>query len=176
MLRQRSEYSGEWETTGSRPRSRWRTTARRQERRGPFRHTDIEYESLPDQIVERPERLVERHVGIVPMTLVDIDVPGSESPERGVALLDHVLARETAAGRPRSHRKEDLGRDHVLVARNPTQRPPEDPLDGAVHIRVRGVEHIDAEFERLHDAFGGNPILDVVAVCQPRAESDLGDL
>jgi hypothetical protein len=109
---------------GSRPRSGWRATRSAQERRGPFRHTDIERQSLPDEIVERPER----HVGIVPMTLVDIDVPGSESLERGVALLDYVLARETAAVRPGSHRKEDLGRDHALVARNPTQRPPEDPL------------------------------------------------
>ena len=103
-------------------------------------------------VVQRLERLLDRHVVVPAMDLVEIDVVGAEPLQAGVDLGQDRLARQAGAVRPLAHAAVDLGRDHHLVApREVEQRAADDLFAGAVRIDVGGVEEVDAEVERLLD-------------------------
>src|SRR5918997_4613273 len=77
--------------------------------RRPLRDADVEHLALPHEVVERPQRILERGSLVVAVALVEVHVVHPESPQRGVALLGYVLAREAPVVRPVAHGEVDLG-------------------------------------------------------------------
>src|SRR5262249_9201025 len=69
------------------------------------------------EVVQGLERLVDRHLGIEAVNLVEIDRLDAEPFQTGFAGLENVLAIEPAHVRARSHREVHLRRDDDLVAR-----------------------------------------------------------
>jgi len=62
---------------------------------------------------------------------------------------DDVLSAEPALVRRFSHREVDLGRQHDLIeARKVAQRTPGDLFARPERVHVRGIEEVDAGFER----------------------------
>src|ERR1700730_2931074 len=78
----------------------------------------------------------------------EIDVIGAEPLQRRVDRLHDVLARQAFLVWPLSHRIEDLGREHHLVAPGEfLDRAAGDLLAHPLRIDVRRIEKIDAGFE-----------------------------
>ena len=141
---------------------------------GPLGDADVEHLPRGHEVVESAQRLLDGRVRIGAVALVEVDVIDAQPPQGALALLDHVLARETGVVRALPHREEDLGGQHVVVAVDPVQRPAHHLLGLAAPVHVRGVEEVDPELEGPVDAGRGRIVLDRSAVGQPRAEADLG--
>jgi hypothetical protein len=71
---------------------------------------------------------------------------GSQPLQRGVELLFDLGARQAAVAV--RHREEDLGRQHVGIARPVLQNLAEELLRRAAPVDVGGVDEVDAEVER----------------------------
>ena len=108
------------------------------------------------------------------MALVEVDVVGLQTLERGVDLLVDLRSREPGVGV--AHREEDLGGEHVGGALAPGERLAQQRLGRAPSIDVGGVDEVDAGLEGGIDAGLGLSGLDATRVGEPRAEADLGDL
>ena len=105
-----------------------------------------------DDVVQRFERLLDRRVVVQAVDLVEIDVVHAEPAQAVVDLGHDRLARQAGAVRAGAHPAIDLGGDDDLVAAGEVlDRAAEDLLAVAERIAVRGVEEIDAGFERLLD-------------------------
>ena len=118
-------------------------------------------DALVAQLQERRKRVRER-VALVQVGVVherDVDVVGAEADQALLERSQHRVARVVevridladvaedrlgAVGAGRIEHPSDLGREHVLVARSPTQRVPEAPFRGTVPVQRRGVEVPDA--------------------------------
>ncbi len=122
------------------------------------RSADVAHLAGLDEIGQCLERLLERRFAIETVDLVQIYVVQAEPTETGIDRLEDVLARQAALVRSRSHRVEQLGRNHHLLTLHAEAREgaPENLLALALGVDVGGVEEIDAEIERLaHDCQAG---------------------
>src|SRR5918997_2775743 len=144
--------------------------------RRPLGDAHIEHLALPDEVVERPHGLLERRLLVVAVALVEVHVFHPETPERRVALLRDVLAREAPVVRPLPHRKVDLRGEKVGVAVETFQGVADDLLCRAPHVHVRGVEEVDAEVVCPVDTIRRLTLCDAAAVGEPAPEGDLADL
>src|SRR5207253_9056851 len=128
--------------------------------------------ALADDLGQRLHRLLERRVEVIAVALVEVDVVGAQARERGVQLLEDLLAREAPVA---VHLEEELGAEDVRLARAIREQPAEDRLGAAARVDVRRVDEVDPHLERLRDAGLGLLARDAAAVGQPRAEADLRD-
>src|SRR4051812_17089948 len=91
--------------------------------------------AAPDQVVERPQRLLERGVRIDVRGVVQVQVVRAESPQARLDRRDDVVAREAviarAAGAVLARVVPLLGRQDYLVP-PPFKRDPQALLGGAV--------------------------------------------
>jgi hypothetical protein len=138
---------------------------------------DVAHLALPDEVVERPHRLVDRRQRIRPMHLIEVDVVGAEVAQAPLDGFHDVAAGAAAlyaaAGRHRAGRSNaraaELGRDDdagaplaqrlgKVLLRHPAL---------AEGIDIGRIEQGDTEIERrMHDAQGGGmvePAAQVVA-------------
>ena len=104
------------------------------------------------------------------MALVEIDMIDAQALQRRVDLLRDLRARQSAVGG--THRKVDLGRQHVGVAWPLRQDFAEKCLRRAAAIDVGGVDEIDPELEGAVDARRGIVARHADAIGQPRSERD----
>jgi hypothetical protein len=100
-----------------------------------------------DQIVQRPQAFVDRHLGAGPMQVVHVEVTDAQATQRRVALVDDVPAR--AAGRVRvvvGHRGVHLAGQHQpLTQPGPaSQQLTEQFLAGTPAVHVGGVDAVDS--------------------------------
>jgi hypothetical protein len=109
------------------------------------------------------------------MALVEVDVVGLQTRQRSVDLgVDLVGAQAPAV--PLVDRREELGGQHVGVARVVGEDLAPRLLGGAVAVDVGGVEEGDPGVERGPRARRGLLALDPARVGQPRPQRDLRDV
>ena len=137
----------------------------------PLAESDVARLAGPHDLVERLHRLLERRPGVVAMALVEVDVIRAQAVERGVDLLQHLLAGEALV--LVVHREVELCREHVGVARPRFEHVAEERLRRPERVDVGGVDEVDAGVERGVDAGPRLVVRDAAAVGQPRAEADL---
>ena len=132
--------------------------------------------ALGHELGHRPDRLLNRGVGVDAVLVVEVDVVDAEPLEGAVAGLAHVLgtAVDGALGRVVGVADDaELGGDDRLVAL-PGQRLADEHLVGVRPVHVGGVEEVDPELERPVD--GGGRLLVVgrtVEVGHPHAAQAL---
>ena len=117
-------------------------------RRG-LAEADVQHLALGDQLAHRPDGLLDRHVRVHAVLVVEVDAVGAEALERALDRAAHVLRAAVAHPGPlavlvpyRAH--PELGGDHVLVP------PPGDRLADQLLVReravhLRRVEEVDPE-------------------------------
>jgi len=113
---------------------------------GPHRRrTDVADLASLHHIVKRLHRLLDRHPGVKPVNLVQVDVLRPEAAQGLVQLLNNCLARQARATRAVMHREEDLRRqDHVLATAVFLDRPSDDLLREAEPVRASGIPQVTA--------------------------------
>jgi len=100
--------------------------------------------------MQRFHGLLDWHPGVEPVDLQQVNVAGVEPAQGGVDLLEDSPAGQTAAARPVVHAREQLGREHeVLATAELPDRASGDLLGGAVAVDVGGVPERDAQLQRL---------------------------
>ncbi len=120
----------------------------RQHRRG----AEVEDLARLHHVVQRLERLLDRHPSVPAVRLVQVDVVGAQAAEAVVDLLHDVLAGQAHAVGSLAHRPEHLGGDHDLLAVGEVrQGAAHDLLAGAVGVHVGRVEEVDAGLDRPLD-------------------------
>jgi hypothetical protein len=144
--------------------------------RRPLRDPPVENLAGPDEVVHHAARLGDGCPRVEPMTLVEVDVIGTEPPQRCVELLEHVLAGQAAFGGPLPHREEHLRREHVRRASRARQRRSDDLFGPAACILVGRVEEVDTQVTCTLDASLGAVLVDRRAVRQPGSQRDDGHL
>ena len=123
------------------------------------------HQSLADELVERAERLLERHVGVGPVHLVQVDAVGAQPAQAVGDRFAHPSPRAAAVLRIVVHRVAELGRQHDSVAAAGEELA-EHVLRHAEVVDVGGVDERDAGVERHVEHL---PALVAVGVA-PRAE------
>src|SRR5271166_1810964 len=125
------------------------------------RATDVADLALADQIVERPQGLLDRGQRIGLVLLIEVDPIGLEAPEAGLDLGHDVMARGALEAAGCVHRPRELGRQHDVLAAI-SEDFPEERLGAAarVAIGVGLVEKRDAEVERFMDHLAGRCEID----------------
>ena len=104
-----------------------------------IRAADVANLTLLNEIVERPQRFLDRHARVGLVTHVEIDVVGSQPAQARLARLNQVLAREPDVVRPCPQPHVGFGdQDEVLAAAR--QRLAENLLRASERVDVGGVE------------------------------------
>jgi hypothetical protein len=103
-----------------------------------------------DEVVERPDRLVDRDRRVGAVRLVDVDVVDAESAQAVVDRPHDPASRVAAAALHAIDRVVELGAQHDVVA-STGDRLTDDRLVLAVGIHVGGVDQVDAGVERPVD-------------------------
>ena len=111
----------------------------------------VKHLPLPDQIIQRPQRLIDRRIGIRPMNVIDVDPLGLEPPKR---LLDfpHDMP---ATDCPRHSHAASGGHELSSTARCDRAVPVcfiQSPMiffAAAIVVDVGGVDEVSAQFEVL---------------------------
>src|SRR5262249_44462518 len=142
-------------------------------RAAPVRDADVPRLACIDDLCQRTELFLERNVVVPGVALVEVDEVHPQPIERGVDLLEDLLARQAAAAVRRWG--EDLRRDDVRVARAARERLPEDFLGAPRAVDVRSVEEVDPELERDVDEPVCGIVGEAAAERRPRPEADLRD-
>jgi hypothetical protein len=106
------------------------------------------------------------------VALVQVDVVGAQTAQRGVELREDLLAGQATAAV--GHRPEELRGEDVRVAGAIGEHLAEEFLRLAARVHVRGVDEVDADLERLRDARFRSLAPDAAALGQPGAERELG--
>src|SRR5712692_5461091 len=125
----------------------------------------------------RADRLLDRHVGVDAVQVVEVDGLDAELREARVAGRAHVLGPAVVGlGAVRVVDIAELGADHDAVAAA-LQRAAEHALVPALHVAVGGVEERDAQ---VHRAVHGRYLHLVVALAEirggaARAQADGGN-
>ena len=116
-----------------------------------IRIADVAHLALPDQVVERAQRFLDRRQRIVIVLLVEIDVVGLQPLQAGFDGGHDVAPRRALLGAVVAHRLGIFGRQHDVLAAV-AEHLAQHGL-GAAHagIDVGGVEQRDAEIDRLVD-------------------------
>ena len=107
---------------------------------------------LLHEIRQRADRLLDRHVGVAPVLVEEIDDLDTEPLQRGVRHRAHMLRAAVGAGGACSlclitDGEAELGGDHDLVAEGLQSLADED-LIGERPIDLGRVEEVDAELDR----------------------------
>ena len=110
-----------------------------------------------DQLGHRPHGLLDRHLGVHPVLVVEVDVIDAEALERGLAGPMHVLgaAVDGAVGVVGGVDAELGGELHLVAPAG--DRAAHQALVGLRPVHVGGVEQGDAELEGPLD--GRDPVL-----------------
>jgi hypothetical protein len=103
----------------------------------------------------RPDRLLDRHVRVDPVLVVEVDVVGAEPAQRLLGDALRVLRRAVDAAGRALEVEAELGRDLDLVA-VPGEGAPDQLLVRVRAVDLGGVEERDAEVERPRDR--GDPV------------------
>ena len=117
---------------------------------------EIAHLALGHELAHRPDRLLNRGVGVDAVLVVEVDVVDAEPLQRAVAGLADVLgaAVDGALGRVVGVAHDaELGGDDRLVAA-PGQRLADEHLVGVRPVHVGRVEEVDPELERPVDGGG----------------------
>src|ERR1700680_2525408 len=69
-----------------------------------------------NQVIQRPERLIERRFSIGKMHLIQIEIVGLQTAQAGLNRLEDMLARPATIIGASAHREKELGRQHNLFA------------------------------------------------------------
>ncbi len=134
--------------------------------------------------MQRFERFLDRRVVVPTVDLVEIDVIHAEAAQARVDLGEDRFARQPGAVRAGAHPAINLGGDDDLVAAGKLlDCAAEDFLAVAERVAVRGIEEVDAGFERALDErsallFAERPcvVAPVTAPITHAAEADARDL
>ena len=118
--------------------------------RRPFAEADITRFARAHDLAERAHRFLQRCVLVIAVALIEVDMIGLEAGQRGVDLLQDLLARKTPI--VLAHRGEYLRREHIGVAGSSRERFAQKRLRGALAIGIRRIDEIDAEFKGAVDA------------------------
>src|SRR5581483_11684623 len=110
--------------------------------RGEVRRADVAHLAGANELVEGPERLLERRDAVGAVVLVEVDVVDAQPLERAVDRGAHVLCRAPAGDPP-----AELRRDHGPVA-PPGERTAEQALALPVPVALRRVEERHPGAER----------------------------
>src|SRR5450759_2738405 len=114
--------------------------------------SDISGLSRFHNVIQRLQRFLDRHRMVPAVDLVEVDVVRAEPGEAGVDLGEDRLARKPAPVRARAHGTMNLrGEDDFVTVREILQSTADDLFTGAIRVDVRGVEEVDACFDRLLD-------------------------
>jgi hypothetical protein len=107
--------------------------------------------------VERLHGLLDGRLVVPPVDLVQVDVVGAQSPQRGVDGVEDMAPGESAVVRPLTHREADLGGQHVVLspAEHLPQQTPGDLFAHPHRVHVGGVEERDARFGGTPDERSG---------------------
>jgi hypothetical protein len=101
-------------------------------------------------VVQGFHGLVDRGVRVEAVDLVEVDVVGAKTAQRGVDLLHDGFAGEPGSARSVVHSEEHLGRqDDVVASGVLANRPADDLFRGSVAVDVGGVPEGDAEVDGL---------------------------
>ena len=116
---------------------------------------DVEDLALLDQLGHRPDRLLDRHVRVHAVLVVEIDPVGPEALERALDRAAHVLGRAVAHPRPSARlvalrADAELGRDHPVVSMS-GDRLADQLLVLERPVHLGRVEEVDPQIERLAD-------------------------
>ena len=125
-----------------------------------------------DQVVHRPDGLLNRRVAIGSMAVQQVDVVELQTLERGFRALNQVLAGQAAVVDrvvAEGAAPVDLGRDDQVVAL------PAEFFDGVAHhdlglaacVGLGAVEEVDARVVGRFHAVEGDLVADVAAVGDP---------
>ena len=121
--------------------------------RGEVRAADVANLALRDEIVERPQRLLDGRARIGLVQLVEVDVVGAKSPQAVLDRLHDVAARRPALDVDVVHLPSELGREHDVAPARAEHFAELRFRAAAVAVRIRGVEKRHALVERtMHDA------------------------
>ena len=151
----------------------------------PRRHVgdaDVEHAARSDERVERLDHLLEVGRRIPDVGLVEVDVVGAETLQRGVDRLEQVLPRVASGVRPLAHGIAGLGGQNDLTPAGKLLDKPADRLLAlAAGVEVAGVDEVDAGVERALDdrAAGGfveHPFSPCRAADAHGAETEPGNL
>src|SRR2546430_6943529 len=84
-------------------------------RRG-LRKAEVADLALADQVGHRPDRLLDRHIRVHAVLIVEIDVIDAESLERGVTRRSHVLRTPIHAARLGDRKSTRLNSSHSQIS------------------------------------------------------------
>src|SRR5690349_13344099 len=118
-------------------------------RRRRLAEAEVAHLPLLHELRHRPDGLLDRHVVVDAMLIIEVDVVDAEPLERGVAGATHVLrgAVDAEAVALLVADVAELRGENDLVA-SALDRPTDEPLVGERAVHVGGVEEVDAEVER----------------------------
>ena len=108
-----------------------------------------------NQVIQRPERLIERRFKIGKMHLIQIEIVGLQTAQASMGRLEDMLARPATIIGTSAHREKELARQHNLFA-SPFE-PVANIFFGAAHalqstanwIGISGIKEGDPVVERF---------------------------
>src|SRR6185369_669718 len=109
---------------------------------------DVAHLAGAHQVVQRPQRLLDRRAAVGPVQLVQVDVVGFQALQAGLAGADDRAARSAEVVRSVAGAVAELGGDERLPALA-LQRDAQSLFRLADAVTVGGVEVVDAQGERL---------------------------
>ena len=130
---------------------------------------DLAHLPVAHEAVESSERLLDRHVGIGPVLLVQIDAVGAEAPQAPFDRFGDPAAAGAGVARVVVDRGDELGGDDDLVA-PAGERFAEVLLRAGPAVDVGGVEEVDPGVESGVDDSGAALLVDAhpeVVAAQP---------
>ncbi len=140
-------------------------------------HAVIQDLALVHQVAQRLQRLLQRRRRVETMAVVQVDVVGVEVLQGTVAVVEDVLAAQSAAVHGIAGREEHLGRDDHVLTRNLLDESAEEHFGVTAGIRVGAVEEVHTHIERLFGDVHG--VVDGGGVFQtrhPTAQRDFRNL
>ncbi len=141
-----------------------------------MREAPVEDLPLLDQVIHRPDRLLEGRPLIPAVALIQIDMIGLQPPQARGALLHDVLPRQPRLVGQVPHRKVDLGRQDKRVPALSLQKFAPDRLRLPLRVHVGGVQEVDSHVEgRLQDPLG-LLLGECVPHREPATKADFADL
>ena len=136
----------------------------------------------PDDVVQGLHGLLGRRAGVPAVDLVEVDVVGAQTPQRGVDGGQDVLTGQAAVVLPRTGREVDLGGEHVVVPAREhlRQQAAGDDLACSAVVGVGGVEERHAAVDGgaddgLGDVLALRPGPFCVVAVAHHAQADAGD-
>jgi hypothetical protein len=121
--------------------------------RGGLRQAEVQHLARLDQVLDGAGDVFDRHLGVDPVLVVQVDPVGAQPAQRVVDRTPDAVRTAAQSARLRpvlGEREPELGRDPHLVPQR-LEGLPDDVLIGERAVHLRGVEERDAEFGRATD-------------------------